>query len=112
MYCELEALPNERFKKDEEGKEANKTTEESTQASSQTSAAPEKVLGKCGGPIKPCITFFGQALPKRFFECWEMIHGEKDTEGNYKFPEHERGCDLMIVIGTALAVNPFCNTIV
>jgi len=34
MYCELEALPNERFKKDEEGKEANKTTEESTQASS------------------------------------------------------------------------------
>jgi NAD-dependent SIR2 family protein deacetylase len=65
----------------------------------------------CDGPIKPCITFFGQALPARFFEAWDMLAEKKDSEGNYEHSEEERSCDLMIVAGTALQVHPFSSTI-
>jgi NAD-dependent SIR2 family protein deacetylase len=51
----------------------------------------------CDGPIKPNITFFGEALPEEFFFSLKDITGDK--------------CDLMIVIGTGLAVSPF-NSIV
>lgn len=73
----------------------------------------------CGGFIKPNITFFGEALPKRFFEAWEVIKNvpknkpdldlEKEENPEPKFPHG--GCDLMIVIGTGLAVTPFANTV-
>ena len=50
---------------------------------------------ECGGYIKPDITFFGESLPRRFFEC--MIDFSK--------------CDLLIVIGTSLVVKPFASLI-
>lgn len=50
-------------------------------------------LEGCDGPIKPDITFFGEGLPKCFFSAIEEIM--------------EHGADLLIVIGTALAVGPF-----
>ena len=135
---------------------------------------------ECGGPVKPNITFFGEALPKEFFEAVERIEdpyltgkekevlvdftkGMKDQldkmreelaetipvtvaeieqkkiddqrkkeekekkeaeeaaeakrleEEEAKRPKKKKfqggGCDLMIVIGTALAVMPFNSTV-
>lgn len=51
----------------------------------------------CQGPIKPKITFFGEKLPQSFVDVLMNIANDQ--------------IDLMIVIGTALAVGPF-NTIV
>jgi NAD-dependent deacetylase sirtuin 2 len=51
---------------------------------------------RCGGLVKPDIVFFGEGLPARFFE-----YLEKD------FPQ----CDLLIVMGTSLAVHPFASLI-
>ena len=48
---------------------------------------------KCEGPIKPNITFFGEILADSFQEAKEDI----------KLNEP----DLLIVIGTSLAVKPF-----
>ena len=45
----------------------------------------------CEGPVKPNITFFGEALPENFFDG--LTAASK--------------CDLMIIMGTALAVQPF-----
>jgi NAD-dependent histone deacetylase SIR2 len=42
-------------------------------------------------PVKPNVIFFGESLPKEFFD---KLNAVKD-------------CDLVIVIGTALAVSPF-----
>lgn len=50
----------------------------------------------CNGPIKPDITFFGESLPEKFGKIWENLQKTKD-------------CDLLIIIGTALAVSPFNN---
>ena len=58
------------------------------------------MLGKgksCNGPVKPNITFFGEKLPRPFVDA--LINIEKEE------------IDLLIVVGTALAVAPF-NTIV
>ena len=44
-------------------------------------------------PIKPNITFFGEPLPKEFFDAM--------NDGGLK------ACDLLLVMGTALAVSPF-----
>lgn len=41
--------------------------------------------------MKPQIVFFGEKLPDDFFAKMEMV----------------RDCDLMIIMGTALAVMPF-----
>ena len=49
----------------------------------------------CEGPVKPEIVFFGEDLPDNFSEACEIASG----------------ADLLIVIGTALAVSPF-NSIV
>ncbi len=57
----------------------------------------------CGGPVKPDIVFFGEGLPDKFHRAWEKIKNDGGSE--------DGGCDLMIVVGTALAVPPFCNTI-
>ena len=45
----------------------------------------------CKGPCKPKIVFYGEKLPKRFYDCLEKI---KDV-------------DLIIVMGTSLKVYPF-----
>ncbi|TNV78482.1 hypothetical protein FGO68_gene12405 [Halteria grandinella] len=45
----------------------------------------------CGGPVKPEIVFFGESLPKSFFKSMKAVEE----------------CDLMLVMGTALAVSPF-----
>ncbi|KAF9095513.1 NAD-dependent protein deacetylase sirtuin-2 [Mortierella sp. GBA35] len=47
---------------------------------------------RCSGLVKPSITFFGESLPRRF-----STQIEKD------FKE----CDLLIVLGTSLKVEPF-----
>ena len=46
----------------------------------------------CGGPVKPDIVFFGESLPANFVNAAMGV--QKDT-------------DLLIVIGTSLAVAPF-----
>ncbi|ELT94099.1 hypothetical protein CAPTEDRAFT_227953 [Capitella teleta] len=51
---------------------------------------------KCGGLVKPDIVFFGENLPFRFLSC-----SMKD------FPK----CDLLIILGTSLAVQPFASLI-
>eukprot|EP01133_Synstelium_polycarpum_P012784 gene12784-15000_t len=50
----------------------------------------------CGGIVKPDIVFFGEALPSRFSD---MVR--KD------FPK----CDMLLVIGTSLQVQPFASLI-
>ena len=72
----------------------------------------------CGGPVKPCITFFGQALPDKFNTACDKIrnigrderYNEMDARDQTPLFE-DGGCDLVIVIGTALAVNPFASAI-
>ena len=48
----------------------------------------------CGAPVKPKITFFGEGLPQKFMS---ILHNEDFADE----------VDLMIVMGTALAVGPF-----
>ena len=50
----------------------------------------------CGGVIKPDIVFFGENLPCRFFELYES--------------DFEK-CDLLIILGTSLVVQPFAHLI-
>eukprot|EP00347_Sterkiella_histriomuscorum_P016809 403351771 len=50
---------------------------------------------ECNGPVKPNIVLFGEAMPKDFFKKYQKI----------------QDCDLVLVMGTALAVSPF-NTLV
>lgn len=47
----------------------------------------------CKGPIKPDIVFFGEPLPEKFRE---LVN-----------PEGLASVDLLLVMGTALAVSPF-----
>lgn len=51
---------------------------------------------KHGGLVKPDIVFFGEQLPHQFFKL-----AEED------FPK----CDLLIVMGTSLVVQPFASLI-
>ena len=51
---------------------------------------------KYGGLCKPDIVFFGEQLPRRFFELLVQ-----------DFPL----CDLLLVLGTSLAVHPFASLI-
>ena len=46
---------------------------------------------KCKGPCKPKIVFYGEQLPKRFYECLDDIED----------------IDLIIIMGTSLKVYPF-----
>ena len=70
----------------------------------------------CNGPVKPDITFFGEDLPESFQESWNKIKDVAKDENKQDDPTTERkypdgGCDLMIFIGTAMAVAPFNHTI-
>merc|ERR1712072_1396764 len=49
---------------------------------------------KCGGAVKPQITFFGESLPSRFGK---------------RYVGDMEDCDLCIVMGTSLRVTPFSN---
>jgi len=51
---------------------------------------------KHGGLCKPDIVFFGESLPDRFWECVQS-----------DFPK----CDLLLVMGTSLAVAPFSSLV-
>ncbi|XP_067101903.1 NAD-dependent protein deacetylase sirtuin-2 [Osmerus mordax] len=51
---------------------------------------------KCSGLVKPDIVFFGENLPARFFTSMKM-----------DFPR----CDLLIVMGTSLQVQPFASLV-
>lgn len=55
---------------------------------------PTCLLPQCGGYVKPDIVFFGEGLPERFFDCMRS-----------DFPS----CDLLIIIGTSLTVQPFAS---
>ena len=46
--------------------------------------------------MKPDIVFFGEGLPPRFFQL---------TEGDFE------ACDLLLVIGTSLVVQPFASLV-
>lgn len=50
---------------------------------------------RCEGPVKPDIVFFGEQLPRSFHDAYD----------------ESKKCDLLIVLGTALAVGPF-NSVV
>uniref|UniRef100_A0A383W007 Deacetylase sirtuin-type domain-containing protein n=1 Tax=Tetradesmus obliquus TaxID=3088 RepID=A0A383W007_TETOB len=50
----------------------------------------------CGGLVKPDIVFFGEQLPDRFYQRMEA-----------DFP----ACDLLLVMGTSLVVQPFASLI-
>jgi len=51
---------------------------------------------KHGGLVKPDIVFFGENLPERFIKCVESDFSK---------------CDLLIVMGTSLKVQPFASLI-
>ena len=51
---------------------------------------------KCNSVVKPDIVFFGENLPKKF-------HDNAATDF------HE--CDLLIVMGTSLTVQPFARLV-
>uniref|UniRef100_A0A8C2XDL8 NAD-dependent protein deacetylase n=1 Tax=Cyclopterus lumpus TaxID=8103 RepID=A0A8C2XDL8_CYCLU len=51
---------------------------------------------KCSSLVKPDIVFFGESLPVRFFTSMKM-----------DFPR----CDLLIIMGTSLQVQPFAGLV-
>ena len=51
---------------------------------------------KCGAFVKPDIVFFGENLPQRFFTCMQTDFAQ---------------CDLLIILGTSLVVQPFASLI-
>ncbi len=80
----------------------------------------------CEGLVKPDIVFFGESLPARFFGCVAVgtdssphdtrIHAH-DTPSNVIRTERGRSapdfqeCDLLIVMGTSLQVQPFASLV-
>lgn len=50
----------------------------------------------CKGVVKPDIVFFGESLPPVFHRC---------------VPQDMPKCDLLIVMGTSLVVQPFCSLV-
>lgn len=50
----------------------------------------------CGALVKPDIVFFGENLPKRFFNCMKTDFMK---------------CDLLIIMGTSLTVHPFASLV-
>ncbi|XP_071161601.1 NAD-dependent protein deacetylase sirtuin-2-like isoform X2 [Mytilus edulis] len=50
----------------------------------------------CEGVVKPDIVFFGESLPHRFLQCMSEDFGK---------------CDLLIIMGTSLLVQPFASLV-
>lgn len=55
---------------------------------------------KCKGLIKPRIVFFGEDLPKKFFDTWDEDNDKLKKLGN-------KSNTVVIVAGTSLTVYPF-----
>ncbi|XP_072385939.1 NAD-dependent protein deacetylase Sirt2-like isoform X1 [Diabrotica undecimpunctata] len=51
---------------------------------------------KCSGVVKPDIIFFGEVLPSKFYNGIRTDYSK---------------CDLLIIIGTSLAVQPFASLV-
>jgi len=64
--------------------------------SSSSSSTCDSTTSSCCGYVKPDIVFFGESLPRRFFQLYR---------------EDFRRCDLLIVMGTSLQVHPFAGLI-
>lgn len=66
----------------------------------------------CNGPIKPNIVFFGESMDPSFSKGCDLIRNRPMFVGKAEAkPLFEHGgCDLMLIIGTALAVFPFNST--
>ena len=69
---------------------------------------------KCNAPVKPNIVFFGEKMNPKFFWGWERItnldiNNHQPGKDGPKYDDG--GCDLMITIGTGLAVFPFSATV-
>eukprot|EP00088_Acartia_fossae_P020658 TRINITY_DN2219_c0_g1_i1.p1 TRINITY_DN2219_c0_g1~~TRINITY_DN2219_c0_g1_i1.p1 ORF type:complete len:374 (-),score=70.36 TRINITY_DN2219_c0_g1_i1:297-1418(-) len=75
-----------------------KCNKEYTQLWMKTEIFADKVptCEECGGVVKPNIIFFGENLPGRFFNCVR---------------EDFKKCDLLIVMGTSLVVQPFASLV-
>ena len=58
--------------------------------------AVEALNEESGGLVKPDIVFFGENLPRRFFE---------------RTAADLPACDLLVVMGTSLVVQPFASMI-
>ncbi|KAH3680760.1 hypothetical protein WICMUC_000111 [Wickerhamomyces mucosus] len=54
---------------------------------------------KCDGLVKPDITFFGEALPAKFFDKWDADFTEIDEKGDF----------VLVTAGTSLSVYPFAS---
>ncbi|KOB70063.1 NAD-dependent deacetylase sirtuin 2-like protein [Operophtera brumata] len=54
------------------------------------------ICTECPGVVKPDIVFFGESLPERFQECLQ---------------EDFQHCDLLIIMGSSLEVQPFASLI-
>lgn len=50
----------------------------------------------CPGVVKPDIVFFGESLPERFQRCLQ---------------EDFQQCDMLIIMGSSLEVQPFASLI-
>ncbi|CAE8696539.1 unnamed protein product, partial [Polarella glacialis] len=68
--------------------------EELRQAVMAGEEACDALCEKHGGLVKPNIVFFGENLPGRFFRLMSQDFAE---------------CDLLLVMGTSLQVNPFSS---
>lgn len=72
---------------------------------------------ECNGLVKPNIVFFGEDLPKKFFETWdddldllnESIHFKNGKKDNNDGKDENDGKYMVIVVGTSLAVYPFAT---
>jgi len=66
----------------------------------------EALNTKYGGLVKPDITFFGEKLPDRFYE----LAGIRVPGVSFEECDFDK-CDLLIVMGTSLVVQPFASLI-
>ncbi|CAB4256200.1 similar to Saccharomyces cerevisiae YPL015C HST2 Cytoplasmic member of the silencing information regulator 2 (Sir2) family of NAD(+)-dependent protein deacetylases [Maudiozyma barnettii] len=57
---------------------------------------------ECDGLVKPNIVFFGEDLPRRFFENWDSDLEEMEEEGSKEQL-------IVVVAGTSLTVYPFAS---
>lgn len=57
---------------------------------------PVPLCEECQSPVKPDIVFFGERLPDRFFDLSEEDFAQ---------------CDLLLIIGTSLQVQPFAGLV-
>ena len=66
----------------------------------------EALNARYGGLVKPDITFFGEKLPDRFYRLAGFPLPGIDCEDN----DFDK-CDLLIVMGTSLVVQPFASLV-